>query len=70
MVRTRGVQSIIARSFLAALSLITTEHFRVPRTLEEAADEVRSLPGQDAATKSATALGAAMEAFADLPRPA
>ena len=70
VVRTRGLQSIIARSFLAAMSLVSTENIKVPRTLEEAAEQVRALPGQNAGTKSDLMLGEDLETFADLPRPA
>lgn len=70
VVRTRGLSAIIARSFLAALSLVSTETIKVPATLEAAANEVRALAGQNEATKGDTSLGAELDAFAELPRPA
>lgn len=70
VVRARGLSAIIARSFLAALSLMSSETIKVPATLEAAATEVRALPGQNAETMHNDALAADLEAFAELPRPA
>jgi len=68
VVRTRGLSAIIARSFLAAMSLMST--IEVPATLEAAATAVRALAGQNAAIANDATLGAELEAFAELPRPA
>lgn len=70
VVRARGLSAIIARSFLAALSLFNSEIIKVPATLEAAANEVRSLAGQNALVVNDAGLGADLEAFAELPRPA
>jgi len=70
VVRAKGLSAIIARSFLAALSLVSSETIRVPTTLEAAANEVRALAGQSADVMNDATLGAELEAFADLPRPA
>lgn len=69
VVQTRGMGAIIARSFLAMLSLISKEHMKVPLTLEAAAEEARQLPGQDAATVANAGLADELIAFAALPRP-
>lgn len=67
VVRTQGLSAIIARSFLAAMSLMSS--IKVPATLEAAATEVRALPGQDAETTNNDTLAADLFAFAELPWP-
>lgn len=69
VVLTRGMSAIIARTFLAMLSLISSENMKVPPTLDAAADEVKKLVGQDAATVGNAALADELIAFASLPRP-
>ena len=69
VVQARGMAAIVARSFLAMLSLISKEHMKVFKTLEEAADEVRKLPGQHAETVANQSLTEDLVAFAALPRP-
>lgn len=69
VVTAKGMSAIIARSFLAMLTLISKETMRVPATLAAAAEEVKKLPGQDAAIISNARLAEELEAFANLPRP-
>jgi hypothetical protein len=69
VVLARGMSAIIARSFLAMLSLISKEHMKVFKTLEEAAEEVKKIPGQHAATLANMTLADDLVAFAALPRP-
>ena len=69
VVLTRGLSAIIARTFLAMLSLMSSENMKIPASLEEAADEVRKIAGQDAATVANTKLAEDLTAFAALPRP-
>lgn len=69
VVQTRGLGAIIARTFLAALSLLNPENMRVIRTLEEAADEVRKLPKQHPEVVANVTLAADLVAFAALPQP-
>lgn len=69
VVQARGMSAIIARSFLAMLSLISKEHMKVFKTLEEAAEEVRKVPGQHPETVANQALAEELVAFAALPRP-
>lgn len=69
VVLTRGLAAIIARTFLAALSLMNSENMRVVRTLEDAADEARKLPAQHDDVLNNTQLGADLVAFAALPPP-
>lgn len=69
VVLTRGLGAIIARTFLAALSLMNSENMRVVRTLEDAADEIRKLPLQNEEVRGNAQLGADLVAFAALPQP-
>lgn len=69
VVLAKGLSAIITRSFLAVLSLLSTETMKVPATLEEAAEQARKLEGQDEETKNNATLGADLVAFAALPRP-
>lgn len=47
VVLERGLAAIIVRSFLAAASLISTHSMQVVKTIEDAADRVKALPGQE-----------------------
>lgn len=69
VVRARGLGAIISRSFLAALSLVSSETIKVPATLEAAALEVKRLAGQHLETVNNATLAADLQAFAELPRP-
>lgn len=69
VVQARGMSAIIARSFLAMLSLISKEHMKVFKTVEEAADEVKKIPGQHAETLANQTLVQDLVAFVALPRP-
>ncbi len=69
VVLARGMSAIIARTFLAVLSLISSEQMKVPASLDAAADEVRQIVGQDAATVANATLADDLVAFAALPRP-
>jgi hypothetical protein len=69
VVMARGMSAIIARTFLAMLSLISKEHMKVPASLEAAAEEVKKIPGQDAATLANLTLAEDLVAFANLPSP-
>jgi hypothetical protein len=69
VINARGMSAIIARSFLAMLSLISKENLKVPPNLEAAADEVKKLPGQDAETMANATLADDLRAFANLPPP-
>jgi hypothetical protein len=64
VVQAKGLAAIITRTYLAALSLVSPEHMRVFKTLDEAAAEALSLPGQDAQTKANTQLAADLADFA------
>ena len=63
VVQAKGLAAIITRSYLAALSLVSPEHMRVFKTVEEAAAEVLRLPGQDTEARTNTQLGAQLDAF-------
>lgn len=68
VVLARGMSAIIARTFLAMLSLISSDNLEVLASLEAAADEVKKLAGQDAATVGHATLADDRMAFAALPR--
>jgi uncharacterized protein YutE (UPF0331/DUF86 family) len=60
----RGLAAIIARSFIAAASLIRTNSMTVVKSYEEAAERLRTLPEQDAEIANDLQLAAKLEAFA------
>jgi hypothetical protein len=60
----RGLAAIIARSFIAAASLIRTNSMTVVKSYEEAAERLRTLPEQDAEIANDLHLAAKLEAFA------
>jgi len=64
VVQTRGLSAIIARTYLAAQSLVSPEHMRVFKTVEEAGAEAQRLPGQDAETRANTQLPQLLADFA------
>lgn len=67
VVTARGLSAIIARSFITMMSLISSETMKVPSTVAAAAEEVRKLPGQDAATVGHAGLADDLIAFVALP---
>lgn len=69
VVQTRGLSAIIARTFLAALSLMNSENMKVFKTLEDAAEEAKRIPGQQQEVVTNTTLAADLAAFAQLPPP-
>ena len=69
VVQTRGLSAIIARTFLAALSLMNSENMKVFKSLEDAADEARRIPGQNQEVLANVNLSADLVAFAQLPPP-
>lgn len=69
VVMTRGLSAIIARTFLAAVSLMNSENMQVFKTLEDAAEEARKIPLQHEEVRANTKLGADLVAFAALPQP-
>lgn len=68
VVNARGVAAIIARTFLAALSLIQNG-LSVAKDIEDAAARTRALPGQHPDIVSNARLGAELKAFALQPAP-
>lgn len=65
VVQAKGLGAILTRSFLAAMSFMSTEKIGVFKTLGEAVAEIRAIKGQDAALVAATALEADLVAFVD-----
>ncbi|MBL8911498.1 MAG: hypothetical protein JNM17_12460 [Archangium sp.] len=68
VVQAKGLSAIIARSFLAAMSLMSPEKMGVFKTVEEAVAEAQRLPDQDEAVKAHPTLAAEIRAFVDLPQ--
>ena len=62
-VTNKGLGAIIARTFLAALSLINDEKMIIVKSAREAADAARALPGQDPGVVAYAGLGDELEAF-------
>lgn len=68
-VQASGLAAIFIRTFLAALALVSTEHMRVVKALEDAAAEVQRTPGQDEPTRANAGLAGELAAFVGLPPP-
>lgn len=64
----RGLGAVIARSFIAAVSLFSKDQYIVVKSLDEAAAAVRKLPGQDKELVQMDALSIDLSAFVELPR--
>lgn len=69
VVLERGLGAILARSFIAAASLIARNTIHAVKTIEEAAERVKAMPGQAPALVADGALAAKLAAFAALPPP-
>ncbi len=69
VVLERGLAAIVVRTFLAAASLISTNVMQVVKTMAEATDRVKALPGQDLEVINDAQLAAKLEAFVALPPP-
>jgi hypothetical protein len=63
VVLERGLAAIIARSFIAVASLISSNAMLVVKTVDEAADKVRTMPGQSPEISGDAELAAKFEAF-------
>lgn len=68
-VTNRGVGAIIARTFLAALSLLSDEKMTIVKSARDAAEAARALPGQAEEIVARGALGEELEAFVAQPAP-
>ena len=66
-VTNKGVGAIIARTFLAALSLINSEKMTIVKSAREAAEAARAIPGQLGEIVEHAALGEELEAFVAQP---
>jgi hypothetical protein len=64
----RGLSAVIARSFIAAVSLFSRDSYVVVKSLEEAATAARQLPGQDPYVANMHSLANDLQAFVELPR--
>ena len=59
-----GLGAVMARTFIAMLSLVTPEPLIAVKSLQLAAEKARALPGQPPEVVQNAALGAELEAFA------
>ncbi|MGV3620502.1 MAG: hypothetical protein ACO1OB_06780 [Archangium sp.] len=69
VVLERGLGAILARSFIAAASLISANPIQVTRTIDDAVQRVKAFPEQHPTLISDAGLTATLEAFAALPAP-
>lgn len=69
VVQAKGLAAIIARTFLAALSLMSPEKMDVFKSVEEAVTAAQGLPDQVPEVTSSTTLAADLKAFCELPPP-
>ena len=67
VVLERGLGAILARSFIAAASLISANSMHVVKTLEEAVTKTKSLPGQPPEIVDDATLTAKLEVFVAAP---
>lgn len=67
VVLERGLGAILARSFIAAASLISANSMHVVKTLEEATAKTKSLPGQARDIVEDASLTATLEVFVAAP---
>lgn len=68
VVNARGLGAIIARTFLAALSLVQSG-LSVAKDIDDAAARAKAIPGQHPEVVASTTLAADLKAFAALPAP-
>lgn len=69
VVLERGLGAILARSFIAAASLISANAMHVVKTLAEAAEKARTLPSQARDIADDSKLVTSLEVFVALPQP-
>lgn len=69
VVLAKGLAAIFIRTYLAALSLVSSEYMRVCKSVDEAALVIRRMPGQDPATRDNEALATELNGFVQLPPP-
>ncbi|MFT3707649.1 MAG: hypothetical protein QM817_08270 [Archangium sp.] len=64
----RGLGAVIARSFIAALSLFSRQRYTVVKTIEEAVGAVRQLPNQDPSIAAFDGFAQALSDFVETRR--
>ncbi|MBL9038784.1 MAG: hypothetical protein JNG84_09740 [Archangium sp.] len=69
VVLARGMAGVIARTFLAALSLINSENMKVFASVAEAVAAVQAIGDQSVTIRASTALVTDLQAFVGLPAP-
>lgn len=69
VVQTKGLSAIIARTFLAALSLISPEKMDVFKSVEDAVAMAQALPDQEPEVVSNATLAADVRAFCEQGQP-
>ena len=68
VVQMKGIGAVFVRSYLALMSIVSTEPLRSAKTLDDAANEIRGLQGQDAATRANATLAEALSDFVNRPQ--
>ena len=66
---SRGLSAVIARTFLATVSLFSRRNLKVVKTLTEAVEVIQRAPGQDSAIAGNPTLVATLEEFVQRPAP-
>lgn len=65
----RGLSAVLARTFLATVSLFTRQKIKVVKTLEEAVTTIQQAPKQDSSIATNRQLLPALEEFVTRPAP-
>ena len=70
VVLTKGLPGVITRTFLAGFTMLSKTPMTVLKTLDEAAEQIRQLPGQHPSLAQNAALAVELRQFFELPRKA
>ncbi|MFT3839386.1 MAG: hypothetical protein QM723_20555 [Myxococcaceae bacterium] len=70
VVLTSGLPGVITRTFLAGFTMLSKTPMTVLKSVDEAAEQIRKLPGQDPALSQNAALPLELKQFLELPRKA
>jgi hypothetical protein len=68
VVLTSGLPGVITRTFLAGFTMVSKTQMTVLKSLEDAAEQVRKLPGQHPSLAQNAALAVDLKQFLALPR--
>lgn len=68
VVLTSGLPGVITRTFLAGFTMLSKTPMTVLKTVDEAAEQIRKLPGQHPGLAQNAALAVELKKFLELPR--